>query len=110
MDQEYAMRFRPTAFAWIDLDASPAPEWDRAQTCRLARRLGYTLIWPPEVSLVSLVDQVRAADVDAVIVPSLEHLDALVLHALMGIADVEAIVPRMSFARWATVPPTTRLV
>ncbi|MEV5835766.1 hypothetical protein [Nocardia sp. NPDC052112] len=76
----------------------------------MARRLGYALIWPPDISLVPLVDQVRAADVDAVIVPSLGYLDPLVLHTLMGITDVESIVPRMSFARWATVHPATRLV
>ncbi|MEV6563029.1 hypothetical protein AB0M22_45445, partial [Nocardia sp. NPDC051756] len=98
-----------TAFAWIDLDVSPAPERDRTEACRLAKRLGYALVWPPEVSLVPLVDQVRAADVDAVIVPSLERMGVVVLRALMDIADVEAIAPRMSFARWATVPPVARL-
>ncbi len=98
------MRLRPTALGWIDLDVSVAPGWDRAQMQRLARHLGYVLIWP-EPSLTPLVDQVRAADVDAVIVPSPAHLHPITLNALMNHADVEAVLPRMSFARWALAHP-----
>lgn len=93
------MRFRPTALAWIDPDVTVAPDWDRAQVQRLARHLGYALIWPAS-SLLPLPDQVRAADVDAVIAPSASHLDPLTLNSLMGLADVEAVLPRLSFARW----------
>lgn len=94
------MRFRPTALGWIDLDVSAAPNWDRAQMQRLARHLGYILIWPVP-SLTPLPDQVRTADVDAVIVPSPAHLHPVTLNAVMNHADVETVLPRMSFARWA---------
>ncbi|WP_232236266.1 hypothetical protein [Nocardia sp. BMG51109] len=80
-------------------------EWDAAQVRRLARRLGSVLVWPPETSLIPLVDQVRAAGVDAVITPAPNHLDVMTMHAVMCVADVETVSPRMSFARWATVPP-----
>ncbi|WP_433598481.1 hypothetical protein ACQPXH_22335 [Nocardia sp. CA-135953] len=95
------MRPRPTALGWIDLTVTGNPEWDAAQVRRLARRLGYALVWPPAITLVPLVDQVRVADVDAVIMPSPLHLDVLMLHAVMCVADVETVTPRMSFARWA---------
>ncbi len=94
------MRFRPTALGWVDPDISTAPEWDRAQMYRLARHLGYAMVWL-EPSLIPLVDQVRAEDVDAVIVPSPTHLHPVLLNALMDVADVETVLPRMSFARWA---------
>ncbi|WP_433621737.1 hypothetical protein [Nocardia sp. CA-120079] len=97
------MRARPTALGWIDSAVSEAPHWDAALVRRLARRLGYLLVWPSDSSVLPLVDQVRAADVDAVIMPSPGHLDAITLHAVMCIVDIETATPRMSFARWATV-------
>ncbi len=66
------MRFRPTAFAWIDLEVSNAPAWDHAQVQRLARSLGFVLLWPE---------------------PS--------LNALMRFTDIETVSPRLSFARWS---------
>ena len=61
------------------------------------------MIWPGQ-SPVPLVDQVRAADVDAVLTPAPNHLDVVELDALMGIVDVETADPRMSFARWRSSP------
>ncbi|KZM74447.1 hypothetical protein AWN90_25590 [Nocardia terpenica] len=90
---------------WIDTAVSIAPEWEAAQVRRLARLLGYVLIWSPEDTSLPLVDQVRAADVDAVITPASAHLDAIMLHSVMCIADVETACPRMSFSRWAAMPP-----
>lgn len=90
------MRPRPTALGWIDPVVTGNPEWDAAQV----RRLGYALVWPPEITLVPLVDQVRGTDVDAVIMPSPLHMDVLMLHAVMCVVDVETATPRMSFARW----------
>ncbi|NKY89160.1 hypothetical protein [Nocardia veterana] len=78
-----------------------AVEWDAAQVIRLARRLGYGLLWPPEDTLLPVVDQVRSTGVDVVITPSPSHLDVLELHAIMCVADVETVCPRMSFARWS---------
>ncbi|WP_460700880.1 hypothetical protein [Nocardia thraciensis] len=97
------MRENPTAFAWVDPTISPWGEWENARIRQLARRLGYRLYWP-EPSVLPLVDQVRDADVDAVITPSPCHLDVMQLHALMSIVDVETATPRMSFARWAVLP------
>ncbi|GAB2686440.1 hypothetical protein GCM10027089_04110 [Nocardia thraciensis] len=98
------MRQQPTALGWVDPEVSSLLEWDGAQVGRLARRLGYVLVWPPGTSLVPLVDQVRAADVDVVITPAPHHLDVISLHAVMGVADVETVWPRISFARWAPIP------
>lgn len=98
------MRRNPTAFGVSDPD-SEAYEWQRAQVQRLARHLGYAVIWPPDDSLLPLVDQVRQADVDVVIVPSTEHVDALTLNAVMSVAPVESVCPRLSFARWADIQP-----
>lgn len=95
------MRTQPTALGWIDPDVSGiAARWDHAQLVRLARRLGYALIWPPEQTAMPFVDQVREADVDAVLVPSAKHLDALTLDRLMHLADVETANPRETFARY----------
>lgn len=94
------MRSRPTALGWIDHDVSVAPEWDRAQVQRLAQYMGYLLIWPRIESVVPLVDQARTADVDIVITPSPDHLDAITLNSVMSVVDVETVCPRMTFARW----------
>jgi len=94
------MRDRPTALAWIDPDISEALDWDRAKVRRLARALGYELVWPSEDSVIPVVDQVCAADVDAVITPSPDHLGVIALNALMHVVSVETACPRISFARW----------
>ncbi|MBF6170789.1 hypothetical protein [Nocardia blacklockiae] len=94
------MRPRPTALGHVDPDVSRSLAWDRAQVQRLARHLGYSVVWP-EPSFIPIVDQVRSADVDAVITPSPEHLSVLMLNAVMHAADVEIVSPRMSFTRWA---------
>ena len=93
---------RPTAFGWIDHDASTALEWDAARVCRLARRLGYHVVWPDDRSVLSVADQARNAGADVVIVPAPDHLGPLELNRVMDIADVEVVLPRLSFARWHT--------
>ncbi|MBF6324512.1 hypothetical protein [Nocardia cyriacigeorgica] len=99
------MRARPTALAWIDSEISTAPEWDAAQVQRLARRLGFDLVFPAERSALPLAEQVRSADVDAVIVAASSHIDPLTMDAIMHICDVEFVCPRLSFARWTVVGP-----
>ncbi|APA97531.1 hypothetical protein [Nocardia seriolae] len=95
------MRIRPTALGFVDDEWSGVgAQWDRAQVARLARRLGYALIWPDENSMLALVDQVRESDVDAVLIPSSVHLDALTLDRLMHTCDVETVLPRETFARY----------
>ena len=83
---------------------SSALDWDMAQVRRLARHLGYRLVWAPETSRIPLVDQVRDACADAVICPSTDHIGILTLHSLMCVCDVETVTPRMSFARWPAEP------
>lgn len=78
-----------TAFGWIDFDLSIAPEWDRAQIHGLARHLGYRLAWPDERSVLRVADQAP------------DHLSPLELNAVMDVADIETVAPRLSFARWA---------
>ncbi|MBU3064081.1 hypothetical protein KO481_21430 [Nocardia sp. NEAU-G5] len=95
------MRAQPTAFAWIDPD-SETPAWHRAQVQRLARHLGYMLLWPT-ASLIPLVDQVRASDVDCLITPSPEHLSPLELNSIMAVCPVESASPRLSFSKWIAV-------
>ncbi|MBB5914204.1 hypothetical protein BJY24_003071 [Nocardia transvalensis] len=97
------MRTHPTAFAWVDPFVSPCSELDNARVRALARRLGYHLYWPAP-SMLPLLDQVRAADVDAVIAPSTDHFDVMQLSALMCLTDVETAAPRMSFDRGSAYP------
>jgi hypothetical protein len=101
------VRYQPTALGWIDQDTSEAPDWHRAQIQRLARHLGYELIWPRPESIVPLVDQVRTAEVDVVITPAPNHLTAITLNAVMSVVDVETVCPRLTFARWALRPGHT---
>lgn len=96
------MRAKPTMLAYLDPEISgPALKWDVAQCRRLARRLGYTLLLVPEFSALELGDLVREIDVDAVIVPSPEHLSAESVARLAGICDVESVWPRRSIVRRA---------
>ncbi|WP_175585798.1 hypothetical protein [Nocardia cyriacigeorgica] len=97
------MRRRPTALAWIDPDVSTDFDMEVVQIRSLARRLGYNLIWPDDAAFLPLTEQVRGADVDAVITPAPCHLDPLTLHSLMMLGDVETVWPRISFARWCTL-------
>lgn len=98
------MRRNPTALGVVDPD-SQAYAWHRAQVQRLARHLGYAVIWPQIDAAIPLADQVRQLEVDVVIVPSLEHLDILTLNSVMAVAPVESVCPRLSFARWADIAP-----
>ncbi|WP_228792657.1 hypothetical protein [Nocardia cyriacigeorgica] len=88
---------------WIDPDISVEFDVAAIQIRSLARRLGYDLIWPDDRAFLPLIEQVRAAEVDAVITPAPDHLSPLTLHNLMMLADVETVWPRLSFARWCVV-------
>ncbi|WP_280269341.1 hypothetical protein [Nocardia wallacei] len=96
------MRWQPTALGWIDPDVSSSPEWDAARLLRFARRLGYELLWREE-SAVRVVDQVRALDVDVVLIPAPNHLSALEFDSIMHLCGIETLCPRMSFDRWADI-------
>jgi hypothetical protein len=88
------------AFGWIDYDISRAPESDRDRIRRLADQLGYRLVWPCERSVLRVVDQVRNAEADLLILPAPGHLSPLELNEVIDIVDVETVLPRLSFARW----------
>ncbi|WP_067682147.1 hypothetical protein [Nocardia miyunensis] len=94
------MRTVPTAFGIVAPDGD-AHQWHRTQIQRLARHLGYAVVWPPDDSVVPLADQARKADVDIAIVASPNHLSPLELNSLMAVVDVESVVPRLTFSRWA---------
>ncbi|RDI49965.1 hypothetical protein DFR68_106403 [Nocardia mexicana] len=51
--------------------------------------------------MLRLVDQVRTSDVDVVLIPAPNHLNALEFDAIMHISGIETACPRMSFDRWA---------
>lgn len=92
---------KPIALGWIDYDRSTSPDWDAARIRRLARRLGYRLVWPEPFSPLPLTDQARGARAESVILPAPDHVDPLELDGLMHIVDVETVFPRLSFARWS---------
>ncbi|WP_040826973.1 hypothetical protein [Nocardia jiangxiensis] len=94
------MRKVPTAFGIVAPD-SDAHKWHWAQIHRLAKHLGYAVIWQPDDSVIPLADQARKADVDIAIVASPDHLGPLELNSLMAVVDVESVVPRLTFSRWA---------
>ena len=96
------MRWNPTALGLLDPDGE-AYEFQRAQVQRLARTLGYKILWASETSLLPLVDQVRGADVDVVIIATIDRVDALTMNALMSLVSVECVSPRLTFARWLDV-------
>ncbi|MEU4841787.1 hypothetical protein [Nocardia testacea] len=91
------------ALGWIDYDISRAPESDRDLIRRLADQLGYRIVWPYERSLLRATDQARNAGADLVVLPTPDHLSPLELNAVMDVADVEIVAPRLSFARWSYV-------
>ncbi|WP_370012587.1 hypothetical protein [Nocardia cyriacigeorgica] len=65
---------KPIALGWIDYERSSAPDWHAAQMQRLARKLGYRLVWPADVSVLPLTDQVRNTSAEAVILPAPDHI------------------------------------
>ncbi|MBO0884783.1 MAG: hypothetical protein J2P17_31520 [Mycobacterium sp.] len=94
-------RGSPIALGWVRADSDNL-DWEAAQICRLARHLGYRLVWPPMRSRIPLVDQVRASHAEAVIAMTPGDFDSITLQSVMRVADVETVLPRLSFARWAT--------
>ncbi|MFI5719353.1 hypothetical protein [Nocardia sp. NPDC051750] len=50
--------------------------------------------------MLPVADQARNAGADVVILPAPDHLGPLELNRVMDVADVETVLPRLSFARW----------
>ncbi|NKY50180.1 hypothetical protein [Nocardia vermiculata] len=99
---------QPRALGWVDADRSPDIEQDRAAVARLARRLGYGLVWPDEISALPVSAQLPSIGADTVLMPSLDHLDVAELRRVLEIADVETASPRRSLPRRSTVAGVVR--
>jgi len=56
--------------------------------------------------LLPVADQAWNTGADVVIVPAPDHLGPLELNAVMNVADVEVVLPRLSFARWSMTGTT----
>lgn len=90
----------PMALGWIDSRMSSGVELDRARVQRLARQLGYRIVWLPEMALPGVLGRAHCAEIQAVITPAPAHLDVFSLNQLMHLVDVETVEPRTSFSRW----------
>lgn len=97
------------ALGYVRKDVSGVRQrWDEQQIRSLAGRFGYFLhktvvfgsyIDDPVGELMCVVERTEA---EALFVPSLEHFDGCVPRALVSVADVVTVVPRYTYARWAT--------
>ncbi|MEC3918909.1 hypothetical protein [Nocardia sp. CDC160] len=94
------MRAQAIALTYIDPDVSGrALAWDMAQCRRLARTLGYTLLTPSELPALGLLALVRQTHVDAVLVPTPEHVSPHIVSLLAELVDIESVRPRRSITR-----------
>lgn len=107
---------KPRALGYLRKDKSGVRQrWDEEQIRSLADRFGYflhkTVVFGLAVDdpVGELVCVVERADAEAVFVPSLEHFDGCVPRALVSVADVVTVVPRYTYARWATGALPTEL-
>lgn len=98
------------ALGYLRTDVSrQRQQWDEAQIRSLAGRLGYNLSKTIAFShrtddrMRQLADAATAARADAVIVPSVDHLDSgVVPAALVAVTDVITVTPQHTYARWST--------
>ncbi|WP_433598693.1 hypothetical protein ACQPXH_23665 [Nocardia sp. CA-135953] len=83
--------------------------WDETQIRSLAKRFGYDLAKTitagrqTEHPIAKLLETARRLDVDAVIVPSAEHLGGDVPEQLVKVCDVITVSPVETYARWAAI-------
>lgn len=101
------MTERPTALGYLRRDISGAQQaWDETQIRSLAKRLGYdlvkTLIFDAdnEYRLDQLETAVQINQAEAVIIPTLDHLDGTA-DPLVKFCDVITVRPENTYARWA---------
>ncbi|MEV6767320.1 hypothetical protein AB0N05_01675 [Nocardia sp. NPDC051030] len=100
-----------SAIGWLRSDISGERQgWDEARIRGLAHRLGYdlrkTVVFGPRTDrpLHRLRVLVSRLDLDAVIVPSIEHFEGgEVPVELVEVADIITVQPRNTYARYATV-------
>ncbi|MFB8002872.1 hypothetical protein [Nocardia sp. NPDC056000] len=107
------MDYKPTCLGYIRTDVSGmAQQWDQSQIRKLATRLGYDfadmVIYDPRFGrppLARLRAQVTRLDAEAVIIPSLEHLErGEIPESLVRQLDVITVSPEATYAR-RTMPP-----
>lgn len=104
------MRQKPTALGYLRSDISGVAQvWDETQIRSLAKRLGYelckTVVFGKDTDHPAsrLLNVVRRLDVDAVIAPSLDHLDGTA-EPVVRTCDVITVSPESTYARWALPP------
>ncbi|MFE5458563.1 hypothetical protein [Nocardia sp. NPDC056564] len=97
----------PTALGYVRSDISgPQQAWDETQIRSLAKRLGYDLVTmiafdaDTDYRIDQLETAVKINDAEAVITPSLDHLDDSV-DLLVKSCDVITVRPENTYARWA---------
>ncbi|MCU1641607.1 MAG: hypothetical protein JWN03_1882 [Nocardia sp.] len=106
------MRATPTAVGYLRRDVSGIrQDWDETKIRSRAKRLGYDLakiiVFGPgtDARMQRLIDAVRDADVDAVIVPSAAHFDGAEIPVpLVKVVDVITVDPEETYARWLLPP------
>lgn len=101
------MSANPTALGYVRRDISgPQQAWDETQMRSLAKRLGYDLITTiyfdadTQYRLDQLETAVKINDAEAVITPTLDHLDGSA-DPLVKSCDVITVRPENTYARWA---------
>ncbi|RDI51926.1 hypothetical protein DFR68_104410 [Nocardia mexicana] len=100
----------PSAIGFLRQDVSLSRQsWDEIQMRSLAKRFGYDLRKTVVFGLRTdrpvyrLRGIVRFLEVDAVLVPSIDHFESDEVPAeLVGIVDVITVSPEHTYARWAT--------
>ncbi|MFE9325285.1 hypothetical protein ACIHDR_27095 [Nocardia sp. NPDC052278] len=107
------MRARPTAIGYLRREVSGISQvWDETQIRSRAKRLGYdlakTVVFGDATDhpMSRLLTVVRQMDVEAVIVPSAEHLGGTVPDELVKVCDVITVTPENTYARWAIPSPS----
>jgi hypothetical protein len=97
---------KPPAIGYLRKDVSGVSKaWDQIQIRILAERLGYQLAKTIEFSqhtadpIGQLLATIARDQVDAVVVPSLEHLSGEIPEDLMLAADVITVSPEATYAR-----------
>ncbi|MEU7144660.1 hypothetical protein ABZ942_34800 [Nocardia sp. NPDC046473] len=101
------MTDNPTALGYLRRDISgPQQTWDETQIRSLAKRLGYdltkTIIFDAdtEYRLEQLETAVQLNQAEAVITPTLEHLEGTA-DPLVKACDIITVRPENTYARWA---------
>lgn len=100
------MRFRPIAIGYVRREVSGISQaWDETQIRSLAQRRGYeltkTVVFGPATAQPErrLLNVIQRGAVDAVIVPSAEHLGGDVPAALTRLCDVITVFPENTYVR-----------